>query len=160
MGTRERRVNRVPLISKWDPFKDLLSIQDRMNRLFEETLSRSQGMGEGFTTGAWSPAVDIYEAPDEIVLKAELPGMSQDDIEIEVKDNILILKGERRFKKGVKEENYHRVERSYGVFQRTFNLPDIVQQDRIKTRFKNGILEIVLPKEEKVKPRLIKIDVD
>ncbi|MBI5183291.1 MAG: Hsp20/alpha crystallin family protein [Nitrospinae bacterium] len=123
-----------------------------MNKLFEETLSRFQGISEGFSSGEWSPAVDIYETSDDIVLKAELPNISKDDIKIEIRGNILILKGKRRFKKGVKEENYHRIERSYGRFQRTFNLSNIVHQDKVKIRLKDGILEIILPKEEPLAP--------
>ncbi|MEK6589825.1 MAG: Hsp20/alpha crystallin family protein [Nitrospinota bacterium] len=145
---------------RWEPFKDLLSIQERMNRLFEDNFFRTRGLGEELTKGTWTPAVDIYETQQDIVLKAELPGLDQKDISVEVRDNTLTLKGEKKFEKEVKEENYHRVERSYGTFQRMFTLPDIVQQDKVTAKFKDGVLEIILPKEEKTKPKLIKVDVE
>ncbi|OGV96445.1 MAG: molecular chaperone [Nitrospinae bacterium RIFCSPLOWO2_02_FULL_39_110] len=145
---------------RWEPFKDLLSIHERMNRLFEDTLFRPRGMEEELAKGTWAPAVDIYETQNDIVLKAELPGLTQKDINVEVRDNTLILKGEKKFEKEVKEENYHRIERSYGSFQRMFTLPDTIQQDKVKAKFKEGVLEIVMPKEEKAKPKLVKVDVE
>lgn len=145
---------------RWEPFKDLLSIHERMNRLFEDTLFRPKGMEEELTKGTWAPAVDIYETQNDIVLKAELPGLSQKDISVEVRENTLILKGEKKFEKEVKEENYHRIERSYGSFQRMFTLSDTIQQDKVKAKFKEGVLEIVMPKEEKAKPKLVKVDVE
>ncbi|MBI3812930.1 MAG: Hsp20/alpha crystallin family protein [Nitrospinae bacterium] len=145
---------------RWEPFKDLLSIHDRMNKLFEDAFFRAPGMEEGIAKGTWVPAVDIYETQNDIVLKAELPGLEQKDITVEVKDNILILKGERKFEKEVKEENYHRIERSYGTFQRVFTLPGTVQQDKVKAKFKDGVLEITMSKEEKAKPKMIKVEVE
>lgn len=145
---------------RWEPFKDLLSIHERMNRLFEDTLFRPKGMEEELMKGTWAPVVDIYETLNDIVLKAELPGLVQKDISVEVKDNTLILKGEKKFEKEVKEENYHRIERSYGTFQRIFTLPDTIQQDKVKAKFKDGILEIIMPKEEKAKPKMVKVDVE
>ena len=145
---------------RWEPFKDLLSIHDRMNKLFEDTFFRDRGTEEGLVKGVWAPAVDIYETQNDIVLKAELPGLEQKDITVEVKDNTLTLKGERKFEKDVKEENYHRIERSYGAFQRVFTLPGTVQQDKVKAKFKDGVLEIIMPKEDKVKPKMIKVDVE
>lgn len=145
---------------RWEPFKDLLSIHDRMNRLFEDTFYRGKGLEEELTKGTWTPSVDIYETQEDIVLKAELPGLEQKDISIEVRDNTLTLRGEKKFEKEVKEENYHRIERSYGTFQRMFTLPDTVQQDKVKAKFKDGVLEIIMPKVEKAKPKLIKVDVE
>jgi HSP20 family protein len=145
-------------VVKWDPFRDLLSIQDRMNRLFEQTLSRSRA-DEGISASTWAPAVDIYETSDHIVLKAELPGLSREDIEIHVRDNTLILKGERRFSKDVQEENYLRIERAYGAFQRNFTLPTTIQQDNIRAVFRDGVLEVSLPKGEEARPKKIAIEV-
>ncbi|MBI5286337.1 MAG: Hsp20/alpha crystallin family protein [Deltaproteobacteria bacterium] len=145
---------------KWDPFRDLLSIQERMNRLFDETLARTRAGGEELVKGVWSPAVDIYETDEAIVLKAELPGINKEDVIIEVKDNTLLLKGERRFEKDVKEENYHRMERSYGVFQRVFALPGTVDKEKVNARYKDGVLEIALPKIQEAKPKQIKIKVE
>lgn len=146
-------------IVKWDPFKDLLSIQDRMNRLFEETILRTRTTQEGFTSGTWTPAVDVYETNTNIVLKAELPGIEQKDIMLEVKDNILVIKGERRFERDVKEENYYQVERSYGTFQRTFPLPSNVDQDNVKAKFKEGVLEVVIPKISHEDRKVIKVEI-
>lgn len=145
---------------KWDPFKDLLSIQDRMNRLFDETLTRTgRGEGEELARGVWSPAVDIYETDESIVLKAEIPGIDKKEVSIEVKDNMLILKGERKFEKEIKEENYHRMERAYGAFQRTFTLPNIIEKENVKAKYKDGILEITLPKVKEAKPKHMKVEV-
>jgi len=146
-------------IVRWNPFQDLVSLQERMNRLFEQTLDRSRGEREVMVAGAWAPAVDIYETPESIVLQAELPGLGKDDIDIQVRDNVLTLKGERRSEKEVKEGNYLRVERAYGGFQRAFTLPAAVQADKIRAVFKDGVLDVSIPKAEEAKPKQIKIEV-
>ena len=142
---------------RWDPFRDLLSLQDRMNRLFEESMTRNKVFEEALTTGVWSPVVDIYETDKSVILKAELPGMTKDDIVIEINENNLILKGERKFQKDIREENYHRIERSYGTFSRSFTLPDTVDRNKVSASFKDGILEITIPKIEGAKPKQIEI---
>lgn len=147
-------------IVRWlDPFRDLTSIQDRMNQIFEDALSRSRGRDEGMRTGMWTPAVDIYEKNDFVVVKAELPGVEKDQISVEVKDGILTLRGERKLERDVKEESYHRIERAYGSFLRSFSLPVSVDQDKVKAKFKDGVLEVELPKKEKAKPKQVKVDV-
>ena len=147
-------------IVRWlDPFRDLSAIQERMNRIFEDALARSRGREEGLRTGMWTPAVDIYENNDSVVVKAELPGVERDQISVEVKDGILTLRGERKFEKEVKEESYHRIERSYGNFQRSFSLPVSVEQDQVTARFKDGVLEVILPKKEQARPKQIQVDV-
>lgn len=146
-------------ITRWDPFHDLISLQERMNRLFDQTMARSRGEQEGMVGNSWAPAVDIYETADSVVLNAELPGLSKDDIDIQVRDNVLTLKGERRLEKEVKQENYLRVERAYGGFQRAFTLPASIQADKIRAVFKNGVLEVSIPKAAEVKPKQIKIEV-
>ncbi len=147
-------------IVRWlDPFRDLSSIQERMNQIFEDALSRSRGRDEGLRTGMWTPAVDIYENNDSVVVKAELPGVEKDQISVEVKDGILTMRGERKFEKEVKEESYHRIERSYGSFQRSFSLPVSVNQDKVTARFQDGVLEVKLPKKEQAKPKQIQVDV-
>jgi HSP20 family protein len=145
-------------VVKWDPFRDLVSIQDRMNRLFEQTLSRSRGE-EGVTATTWTPAVDIYETADTIVMKAELPGVAREDIQIQIDGSTLTLKGERRFAKDVQEESYLRIERAYGSFHRSFTLPATVQQEKVRALFKDGVLELTLPKAEDSKPKRISVDV-
>ena len=145
-------------VVKWDPFRDLVSIQDRMNRLFEQTLSRSRGE-EGVTATTWTPAVDIYETADTIVMKAELPGVTREDIHIQIDGSTLTLKGERRFAKDVQEESYLRIERAYGSFHRSFALPATVQQENVRAVLKDGVLELTLPKAEDSKPKRISVDV-
>ncbi len=145
-------------VVKWDPFRDLISIQDRMNRLFEQTLSRSRG-DEAVSATTWTPAVDIYETADTIVMKAELPGVTREDIQIQINDNTLTLKGERRFARDVQEESYLRIERAYGSFHRSFSLPASIQQEKIRALFKDGVLELTLPKAESAKPKPISIEV-
>jgi HSP20 family protein len=145
-------------VVKWDPLRDLVSIQDRMNRLFEQTLSRSRA-DEGITASTWSPAVDIYETPETIIMKADLPGLAREDIEIQLRDNTLSLRGERRFAKDVQQENYLRIERAYGAFQRNFTLPATVQREKISAVFQDGVLELVLPKAEEAKSKKIAIEV-
>ena len=144
---------------RWDPFREMTSLQERMNRLFSGVLARSPLGEEEITKGAWVPAVDIYETHESLILKAELPGIAKEDVSVEVEDNTLTLKGEKKFEAEVKEENYHRVERSYGNFQRSFTLPATVDQEKVKAKFKDGILEITLPKVEEAKPKQIKVEV-
>ncbi len=144
---------------RFDPFRELSAMQERMNRLLSDYRSRPSWGEEEITQGAWVPPVDIYEKPDAIVLKAELPGIAKEDINVEVKDYTLTLKGEKKFAKEAKEDDYFRVERTYGSFQRTFTLPMTVQQDKVKAKFKDGVLEIQLPKAEEAKPKQIKVDV-
>ena len=145
-------------ITRWEPFRDLVSTQDRFNQLFNETFARAFGDDQTATRG-WIPAVDIYETDENLVLQAELPGISPDDVEIRVEDNTLYLKGERKFEKEVKQENLHRVERSYGTFTRSFALPGTIDASNVKAEYKNGILTLTMPKREEAKPRAIKINV-
>jgi len=143
-------------ISRWDPFRDLNVLQERMNRLFDDA-GRGYRSDEPAATTTWSPAVDIYETDNEIVVKAELPGVDRKDINLNLENNVLTLKGERRFEKETKEENYHRIERAYGGFSRSFSIPATVDEERIRADYKDGILKIALPKKEQVRPKQIKI---
>ncbi len=143
---------------KWDPFRDLVSIQDRMNKLFEQTLSKSRS-DEAASATTWTPAVDIYETAETIVIKAELPGVAREDVDIQIQDSTLVLKGERRFSKDVQEESYLRIERTYGPFHRSFTLPATVQQDNVRAVMRDGVLELVLPKAESARSKRITIDV-
>jgi HSP20 family protein len=129
-----------------------------MNRLMSDFRTRSPFGEEEMAQGAWIPAVDIYETKESIVLNVELPGVTKEDIALEVKDSTLTIKGEKKLEKNVKEENFHRLERSYGSFTRAFTLPSTVQQDKVKAKFRDGILEIMLPKAEEAKPKQIKVD--
>ncbi|MCD6137798.1 MAG: Hsp20/alpha crystallin family protein [Deltaproteobacteria bacterium] len=148
------------MLTRWDPFRDLTRLQDRINRLFDESFPALTGKEEEGILGTWSPDVDIYETDKAVVLKADLPGIKKEDLSVEVKDNILTLRGERKFEKEVKRDNYYRAERAYGSFQRAFSLPATVRGDKIKAKFKNGVLEIEIPKIEEAKPKRIAIDVE
>jgi len=144
-------------ITRWDPFRDLSLLQDRMNRLFDDA-GRGWRPEEPSATTTWSPAVDIFETENEIMVQAELPGVDRKDLTLNLENNVLTLKGERRFEKETKQENYHRIERSYGAFSRAFSIPAIVDEEKIRADYKEGILKIALPKKEQVKPKQIKID--
>jgi HSP20 family protein len=143
-------------ITRYDPFRDLRTLQDEVNRLFSSNLSRSFG-DEGIARGAWAPTVDIYENKDQIVLEAELPGMNREDFELSIENNVLTLRGERRFEKKDESDNYHRVERAYGSFTRSFTLPQTVSSENVTAEYKNGVLRVVLQKREEVKARRIQI---
>lgn len=144
--------------TRWDPFRDMLSIQDRMNRLFQETMARSRGQ-ETIEGGAWSPAVDILENGERILLRADLPGLEQADIELRVDDGTLVLRGNRQAPQDNKPEEMHRAERPFGPFARTFGLPGNVDQTAIRASFKNGVLEVVLPKKREAQAKTIRVEV-
>jgi HSP20 family protein len=135
-----------------------MATQREFDRLFREAFSPALAEGE-VSTRTWAPPVDIYENGENLVLKAELPGINPDDVEIRVEDNTLYLKGERKFEKEVKEQNYHRVERSYGTFTRTFSLPNSIDSDKVAANYKDGVLTLTMPKKEEAKPKTIKINV-
>ena len=147
-------------IVRWDPFQNLTTLQDRINRLFEESFPGAAGGEEEISLCAWRPVVDIYDAADAIVIKAELPGVKKEDVSIEVKGNTLTLKGERTQDNEVSEENYYRRERCCGTFQRAFTLPDTVSADHIKARFKDGILKVEIAKPEQQAPKQVTVDID
>jgi HSP20 family protein len=150
-------------IVRWEPFRDLVSLQERMNRLFDESFrgaSRTPAQADDWALGgSWAPPVDIYEQEGSIVLRAELPGVDPKDVDIRVENNILTLRGERKFDQEVKREHYHRVERAYGTFSRSFTLPSVVDTDKIKAEYKDGVLRVVIPTKEEAKPKQINISV-
>jgi HSP20 family protein len=143
-------------IVRYDPFRDLRTLQDEVNRLFSTNITRAFG-DEGIARGAWNPSVDIYENKDQIVLEAELPGMNREDFDLTVENNVITLRGERRFEKKDEGDNYHRVERSYGSFTRSFTLPQTVSADSAQAEYRNGVLRVTLPKREEVKARRIEV---
>jgi HSP20 family protein len=143
-------------VVKWEPFRDLMAMQDRMTRLFDDTLSRI--WKTELARGAWSPPVDIVERANEIVLKADIPEMDQSEIDIKVEEGTLTIQGERKFLKEVSEENYLQIERPYGTFRRSFTIPRVIDQEMIKASYKDGVLTIVLPKKEKVYPKQIAVE--
>ena len=147
-------------IVRWEPFRELLSTQDRFNQLFNQTFSQAFGAeGREMTRGSWSPAVDIYETGSHLVIKAELPGIDPKDVEVRVENGTLTISGERKVEKDVNEGNYHRVERSYGSFVRSFNLPPTISSENVTAEYKDGVLVLNLAKREEAKPKSIKIQV-
>jgi HSP20 family protein len=147
-------------VVRWEPFRDLLSLQDRMNRMFDESYrGRSTSEDDWALGGSWAPAVDIYEKDGNIVLTAELPGLDPKDVDVRVENNVLTLRGERKWSNEIQREAYHRVERAYGNFTRSFTLPNVVDTEKIKADFKDGMLKLVLPKREEAKPKQISINV-
>jgi len=143
-------------IVKYDPFRELRSLQDEMTRLFSGVMPANLNREE-MTHGAWAPSVDIYEDKDRLILEAELPGMNREDFDISVENNVITLRGERRFEKKTDGDNYHRVERAYGSFTRSFTLPQTVTADGATADFENGVLRVSLPKREETKARKIEI---
>jgi HSP20 family protein len=144
-------------IARWEPFRGLSTLHDQVNRLFNETTFRGQGEDSALTT--WSPAVDIYETENELVVKADLPDVAEKDIDVRVENNLLTIRGERKFDKSVSEDNYLRVERSYGAFSRSFSLPNTVNAEAIHGEYKNGVLAVTMPKREESKPRQVKVSI-
>ena len=143
-------------VVKYDPFRELRSLQDEMTRLFTGVAPAGYSR-EDMLNGAWSPKVDIFENKENLVLEAELPGMNRDDFELSIENNVITLKGERKFEKKTDGDNYHRVERSYGSFTRSFTLPQTVTAEGAKAEFNNGILHVSLPKREETKARKIEV---
>ncbi len=143
-------------ITKYNPIREMMTLSDRLNKMFEEMTGFN---ADNEITGSWAPAVDVYESENAIEIKADLPGMTEKDIDVSVENNTLTIRGERKFENEEKRENYHRIERQYGSFYRSFQLPNTVEVSKINANFKNGILELTLPKREETKPKKIAINV-
>src|SRR5215203_6556963 len=143
-------------IIKYDPFREMRSLQDEVNRLFASSFSRGNNESD-LMRGAWSPQVDIFENQNEIVLEAELAGMRPEDVDISIENNVLTIHGERKFEKKDESDNFHRVERSYGSFTRSFTLPPTVRSENANAEFENGVLRLTLAKREEAKPHRIEI---
>jgi len=144
-------------IARWEPCRGVTTLQDQINRLFRDTVERS---GEESSLSAWAPAVDIYETEQELVVKADLPDVDPKDLDIRVENNLLTIRGERKFEKKVSEENYLRIERSYGSFARSFTLANTVNSEAIKADYQNGVLTLTIPKREEARPKQIKVNVE
>ena len=143
-------------LTRWDPFHNVSSLQEQVNRLFENSFP---GRSDNSALTTWAPAVDIYETENELVLKADLPDINEKDLDIRVENNMLTIRGERKFEEKVKEDNYLRIERTYGSFSRSFSLPNSVNSEAIKAEYKNGVLTVELPKRAESKPKQVKINV-
>jgi HSP20 family protein len=150
----------MTLVRWTDPFREFAQLQDRINRVFSDAYGRQGGDDGLLTSGAWVPPVDIYQNGEhEVVLKAELPDMTREDIDITVDNGTLTIRGEKKFSGEVKEESFHRIERRYGTFSRSFSLPQTVDTGKVAAEYKSGVLTVRLPLREEAKPRQIKVDV-
>lgn len=144
-------------IVKYNPFRELRTMQDQMNRMLDMAWNRE--FGEELKEGVWQPPVDIYEDEQSVVIKAEVPDVDQKDIEVRIENNTLTLKGERKHSSEIKKENYYRVERYFGQFQRSFSLPQSINQEKVQATCEKGILTITLPKRDEVKPKQISVEI-
>ncbi|MCD6223743.1 MAG: Hsp20/alpha crystallin family protein [Deltaproteobacteria bacterium] len=143
----------------WEPFEELSTLQDRINRLFEGLMPEF-GRGKASAVSKWSPAVDIYEDKSNIYLDVEIPGMKKEDVKVKVEDKTLTVSGERKLEREEKKEGYYRMERSYGSFCRSFYLPDNVDPAKIKAKYESGVLKLSIPKKEEAKPKEIPVNVE
>jgi len=147
---------KIMAITRWDPFREVVSLQNRMNSLF-----RDLNEGEGpMTTASFVPAVDVYEDEKKVVLKLEVPGIAEKDLDVSVENNTLTVKGERKFEKEEKEENFHRIERRYGSFYRAFTLPTTVDTESVTASYNAGVLKLELKKKPEAQPKQIKVSVN
>jgi HSP20 family protein len=153
----DRKGGNKMAIVRYNPFRDLRTIQEQMNRLIDLAWNRESG--EDIREGAWQPPVDIYEDENSVIIKAELPDVDLKDIQVKIEDNTLMLRGERRQDQTVKKENYHRIERFYGSFQRSFALPLTIDRENVRATCEKGVLTIVLPKREESRPKQINVEV-
>ena len=143
-------------LSRWEPFRGATTFQEQVNRLFNDVFERNQHES---SLSTWAPAVDIYETEHELVVKADLPEVDPKNLDIRVENNVLTIRGERKFEKKVNEENYLRVERVYGSFSRSFSLSNTVNSEAIKADYQNGVLSLSIPKREEARPEQIKVNV-
>ncbi|HWX94019.1 MAG TPA: Hsp20/alpha crystallin family protein [Terriglobales bacterium] len=148
----------MTVITRWDPFREFSTLQDRMNRLFRESYG-PEGREEALATTRFAPPVDVYEDEHNVTLKIEVPGIDEKDIDVRIENNVLTVHGERKFEKEEKEENFRRVERQYGSFTRTFTLPTTVDAEKVSAHYDKGILKIALPKKAEAKPKQIKVSI-
>src|SRR5713226_8278617 len=148
----------MTVLTRWEPFRELSTLQDRINRAFRESYSGAD-QDDSLATSSFAPAVDVYEDEHQVSLKIDVPGIDEKDIDVRVENNTLTVHGERKIEKEEKEENYRRVERQYGSFTRTFNLPATVDAEKVQADYDKGVLKITLPKKAEAKPKQIKVNV-
>ena len=144
------------VVTRWDPFRELSSLQNRVNSLFQDYGRSGQ---DELTTGSFVPAVDVYEDEHKVTLKLEIPGVNQEDVDVQLENNTLTVRGERKFEKEEKEENFHRIERRYGNFVRSFTLPNTIDTENVQASYENGVLKIELSKRAEAKPKQIKVNI-
>jgi HSP20 family protein len=148
----------MTVLTRWEPFREFSTLQDRINRVFRDSYSGA-AQDDSLATSSFAPAVDVYEDEHKVTLKIEVPGIDEKDIDVRVENNTLTVHGERKIEKEEKEENYRRVERQYGSFTRTFTLPQTVDTDSVSATYDKGVLKISLPKKAEAKPKQIKVNV-
>src|ERR1700693_6330580 len=149
----------MTVLTRWYPHRELNTLQDRVNRLFHESFSNQGSQDDSLATSSFAPAVDVYEDEHNITLKIEVPGIDEKDIDVRIENNVLTVHGERKFEKEEKEENYRRIERQYGSFTRTFNLPSTVDHENVQADYDKGVLKIKLAKKAEAKPKQIKVNI-
>jgi HSP20 family protein len=149
----------MTVLTRWDPFREFTTLQERMNRLVRDQYRGEGGAEESLTTTNFAPPVDVYEDEHSITLKIEVPGIDEKDIDVRIENNTLTVHGERKFEKEEKEENFRRVERQYGSFTRQFTLPNTVDPEQVNATFDKGVLKITLAKKAEAKPKQIKVNV-
>ena len=145
-------------LMRWDPFRELEEMSNRLNRMFARPAARVNGK-EQIIVADWTPSVDITETDSEYQIKAEIPDVRKEDVKVTLEDGVLTIQGERKQEREEKGRKYHRVERSYGSFVRSFSLPDVIEEEKVKAEFKDGVLNLYLPKSEKAKPKAIEVKV-
>jgi HSP20 family protein len=144
---------------RWDPFQELEEVSDRLNRMFARPATRTANGKETMIVADWTPSVDISETEGEYQIKAEIPDVKKEDVKVTLEDGVLTIQGQRKYEKEEKGKKFHRIERSYGSFVRTFSLPDVIDEEKVKAEFKDGVLNLHLPKSEKAKPKAIEVKV-
>ncbi len=149
----------MPIV-RWEPFRGVAALQDRINRAFEDAFPAARETDDEIAMCSWRPAVDIHKTDDGIVVQAELPGVKKEDVSVEVKENILIIRGERKTDESINEENYFRRERCFGSFSRSFTLNEAIHPDKINAKFKDGVLKITIPEPEETKPKQVTVNVE
>jgi len=150
----------INTLTRWEPLREMEDFQNRLSNLFGRPMRRSNGHGrEDITLADWTPVADITEDEKEYLIKAELPEMKKEEVKVTVENAVLTISGERKFEKEEKKKKYHRVERGYGTFVRSFTLPEDADANKVKAEFKNGLLTVHLPKSEKAKPKEIEVNI-
>jgi len=145
---------------RWDPFRNVAALQDRINRVFDDSIAHFGDVRDELSTCSWRPAVDIYETDDGVVIQAEIPGVRKQDLTVELKDNLLTLRGKRYAESEIEQDRYLRKERCFGSFHRAFTLQETVSPDKIRAKFRDGVLEVQLPRPEINEPRQVTVEVE
>lgn len=145
---------------RWDPFRNIATLQDRINRLFEDAFPRTAEGDENLSVSDWRPLVDVFEADEGLAVHIDLPGVNKEDVSVEVKENVLTISGERKYDTSVGDDRYYRKERTFGTFRRSFAMHTAVAPDSIKATFKNGVLKIKIPKPQEVKPKQVSVSIE